>query len=127
MSGTDGLLDAALRYAELGYPVFPCAPGDGTPLTEHGFLDATTDAGPIEGWWARHPLANVAIAAAELLVVDVDPRDDGGDNPWLQDDPEKLLALAAAPTARTPRGGRHHVFRRPLPKPWRCSVGKLAP
>ena len=37
------LYEAALRYAELGYPVFPCAPGTKTPLTEHGHLDATTD------------------------------------------------------------------------------------
>ena len=31
------LLANALRYAELGYPVLPCAPGGKTPLTEHGF------------------------------------------------------------------------------------------
>ena len=37
------LHDAAIKYAELGYRVFPCAPGTKIPLTEHGFKDGTTD------------------------------------------------------------------------------------
>ena len=41
------MLQAALRYAELGYPVFPCVPRGKAPATAHGFLDATTDAGQI--------------------------------------------------------------------------------
>ena len=39
------LLSAAIRYAELGYPVFPCAPCGKVPITVHGFKDATTDLG----------------------------------------------------------------------------------
>jgi hypothetical protein len=50
-------LDAALRYAELGYRVFPCVPGESHPLTEHGFLDATTDAVQIERWGTQQPNA----------------------------------------------------------------------
>ena len=34
---TEHLVDAALRYAELGYPVFPCVPGGKVPITPHGF------------------------------------------------------------------------------------------
>jgi hypothetical protein len=124
---TDMLLEAALRYAELGYPVFPCRPGGSQPLTEHGFHDATTDAAQIERWWARHAEANVAVAAGGLLVVDVDPLSGGAANPWLHDDPDKQLELAAAPTAVTPRAGRHHVFRKPAGKAWRCTAGRLAP
>ena len=47
------LLSAALRYAELGYPVFPCEPGTNRPATAHGFKDATTDPARIERWWAE--------------------------------------------------------------------------
>jgi len=119
--------DAALRYAELGYRVFPCAPGDSTPLTDHGFLDATTEVEQIERWWEQHPTANVAIAAGGLLVVDLDPAEGNAANPWLKDDPDKQLDLAAAPTAMTPRGGRHHVFRKPAGKGWRCTASRLAP
>src|SRR5690606_5053107 len=110
------LLNAARRYAELGYAVFPCAPGGSVPLTEHGFHGATTDPEQIEAWWNAHPSANVAIATGGLLVVDIDPLDGGAVNPWLREEPEKLLTLAAAPTAITPRGGRHHVFRKPSGK-----------
>lgn len=38
------LLEYALWYAELGYAVFPCAPGAKQPLTSKGLHDATTDA-----------------------------------------------------------------------------------
>jgi hypothetical protein len=116
-----------LRYAELGYPVFPCVPGDSKPLTEHGFQDATTDAHCLQQWWKRQPSANVALTAAGLLIIDLDPLAANEANPWLQNDPDKLLDLAAAPTALTPRGGRHYVFRKPAGKSWRCTASRLAP
>lgn len=117
------LLDAAVRYAELGYAVFPCAPGAKTPLTPRGFLDATTECDQIERWWAVHPTANVAIATAGLVVVDVD----GPHNPWLTDKPERALEMAAAPLSLTPGGGRHFLFRSPADKSYRCQAGRLAP
>ena len=117
------LLTAALRYAELGYAVFPCQPGGKTPLTNQGFHDASTDASQITAWWGLHPTANIAIATTGLLVIDVD----GAGNDWLADSPEKLLELAAAPISLTPNGGRHYVFRPPDGRTYRCHVGKLAP
>jgi hypothetical protein len=77
------LLAAALRYAGMGYRVFPCAPGGKHPLTGHGFHDATADPDQIERWWARHPSANVGIATEGLIVIDVD----GQANAWPGDDP----------------------------------------
>ncbi len=101
------LLDAALRYAELGYAVFPCRANQ--PLTPHGFHDATTDAAKVQAWWTRWPDANVAIAARGLLVVDIDPQAGA----WPHE-PERAAELAAAgAVSLTPRGGRHYVFRRP--------------
>lgn len=68
-------LDAAVRYARCGWPVFPCKPGSKEPATTHGFHDATTDAGRIERFWARRPDMNVAIATGgdgpDVLDVDV--------------------------------------------------------
>ncbi len=41
---SDAMLKAALAYAERGrWAVFPCKACGKKPLTEHGFLDATTD------------------------------------------------------------------------------------
>jgi len=115
------LQNAALRYAEMGYPVFPCVPGEKVPLTPHGFHDATTDAARIEAWWAAHPDANIGMPTAGLLVIDVD----GADNPW-PGDPEQALDLAQGAMSLTPRGGRHHIFRQPTGRTWSCTTGKLA-
>ncbi len=117
------LLTAALRYAEMGYRVFPCAPGAKSPLTDHGFLDATTDPDQIEGWWAQHPHANVGIPTEGLVVIDID----GEGNRWPGDDPDRMLDLAAGPMALTPRGGSHRLSRQPHGKHWRCTEGRLAP
>ena len=71
---TNNLLAAALWYADLGYPVFPCAPGDNKPITKHGFHNATTDPEQIERWWAERPNANIGIPTQGLLALDVDGR-----------------------------------------------------
>jgi len=117
------LLDAALAYADLGYAVFPCVPGKKRPLTPRGFHDATSDAAQIERWWAEHPGANVTIPTRGLIVIDVD----GAQNGWLSDDPERQLDLARAPISRTPRGGRHYIFRQPDGKRWGNTTGRIAP
>ena len=66
--------EAAHRYADHGWFVFPAAPGGKVPMTEHGYLDATTGHKQIQNWWRGEPNANVAIAtgAPGPDVVDVD-------------------------------------------------------
>jgi hypothetical protein len=117
------LLTAALRYADMGYRVFPCAPGGKNPLTEHGFHDATDDPEQIERWWTQSPSANIGLHTAGLIVLDID----GDGNRWPDGEPERMLDLAAGPMALTPRGGSHRVFRQPAGKGWRCTEGRLAP
>ncbi|MFO0903709.1 MAG: bifunctional DNA primase/polymerase [Pirellulales bacterium] len=117
-----GLLEAALRYAELGYPVFPCVGGRKAPLTPNGFHDATTIAEQIETWWQRHPTANIAIPTAGLVVIDVD----GPANAWLTDNPERLGDLLIGAVASTPGGGKHYIFRAPDGAAIRCRTGQIA-
>ena len=71
---TADLLAAALRYAAVGWPVFPCKPDSKEPATIHGFKDATTDPAVIEAWWRRRwrnqlaglpPAARPAAGAAQ--------------------------------------------------------------
>jgi len=119
----NGLIDAALCYADLGYRVFPCLPGRKQPLTKNGLHDATIDQEQIERWWQAHPNANVAIATDGLLVVDIDTKE----NRWLADDHEKLLDLTAGPMSLTANGGQQHFFRQPKDKHWRNTAGQLAP
>ena len=113
---------AALFYAELGYPVFPCVPGAKLPLTKNGFKDASTNLDQVEAWWIEHPTANVAIATEGLLLLDID----GAENPWLVGDP-RLADLSSGPVSRTPKGGFHHLFKQPVSRSWRSTAGKLAP
>lgn len=117
------LHEAALRYADLGYPVFPCASGTKHPLTEHGFHDASSDLDQIDRWWTLHPTANIGLATTGLVVIDVD----GRENPWLADQSERAAELAQGAVCTTPRGGRHYYFRQPEGDPIRCSAGRLAP
>ncbi len=120
---TNAKLHAALWYAELGYAVFPCAPGRKAPLTEHGLLEATTDADQIAAWWTQHPDANIAIRTDGLVVIDID----GEGNAWLAGEPDKLAELGAAPLSLTPRGGWHYFLRQPEGRAWRSTAGRLAP
>jgi hypothetical protein len=117
------LLSAALRYAELGFHVFRLAPMAKVPIRHsRGFLEATTHETIIRSWWTEQPQANIGIATAGLMVIDIDPG-----ATW-QDESENahLLAMAGA-VQRTPRDGKHYVFRRPEGRwrPWRISASAL--
>jgi len=122
LTTSERIRETALRYAELGYPVFPCAPGAKTPLTEHGHLDAATDPNQIETWWTERPSANVAIATGGLVVIDVD-----AESTWLTDAPKRAMELAVAPLSLTANDGRQYVFRQPPGKVWRNTTGRIAP
>ena len=117
------LLKAALRYADLGYRVFPCAPGRKTPITPNGFKDATTDTEQIETWWKDEPEANIGVATEGLVVIDIDTRG----NRWLADMPDRQAELAIGPLSLTANGGKQYVFRQPPNKAWRNTTGRLAP
>lgn len=109
-------LDAALRYAEIGWHVHPCG-DDKKPLTEHGLLDATTEEARIVSWWRRWPNAQVAISCgvSGLCVIDLDidlERKRDGITTWSRLKDEHGLDGCGL-VAITPRGGRHYVYMRP--------------
>ena len=98
----------ATYHSELGWPVFPCGARSKTPLTPHGFKDASDLADDVERWWQRWPDANIGIATGiSLWVLDVDPKNGGL---------ETLAALESAhepihaPMVRTGGGGFHFYF-----------------
>ncbi|MHB1430819.1 MAG: bifunctional DNA primase/polymerase [Streptosporangiaceae bacterium] len=111
--GENRALRAALVYARRGWPVFPCRPGEKTPATEHGFLNATTDTEQIAAWWKSAPQRNVAIAtgAPGPDVLDIDVRETGSGFAALNR--LKRAGLAGDPHAivRTPSGGIHLYFK----------------
>jgi hypothetical protein len=108
----DEPLNAALRYAAAGWPVFSCKPGLKEPATPHGFKDATTDPGQIRRWWTRCPAFNVAVATGapgpDALDVDVHP---GGSGFEAFNRLKRAgLLTGAKAIIRTPSGGLHVYF-----------------
>lgn len=117
------LLAAALRYASVGWPVFPCRPdnpdcahprgcGCKAPLTGHGFRDATADPAALRAWWQTWPSANVAIAtgAPGPDVLDVDVRPDGSGFAALNQLKRAGLLAGAVALVRTRSGGLHVYY-----------------
>lgn len=118
-------LQAALRMASAGIPVFParCFPNradpnkwDKEPLVKGWRQVATTDAVMIRDWWAAHPNAvpGVECGRAGLLVLDGD-RHGGPDGVSELD----VLArenggLPSGPVTETAGNGVHLFFRQPL-------------
>ncbi len=128
---TDTRLDHALRYADFGWPVFPCYSARSTgacscrlgssckhpakhPHTRHGLRDATIESRQIKRWWNKWPDANVGIRTgtdSDLLVIDVDVAHGGPDS--LRSVLRRLGTLPEHPVAKTGGGGCHLLFQHP--------------
>lgn len=120
------LIDAAVRYAETGWPVFPCHPTGHQPLVNKGFYAATTDVDTVRGWWSRWPDAAIALRTGEdagVFVVDVDPRH-GGDI-FLAELEAEHGALPDTVECQTGGGGRHIYLNWPG-QHVKCSTGQIA-
>jgi putative DNA primase/helicase len=78
---TNAVRDAAMAYAERGWPIFPLRARSKVPLTLHGFKDATTDERTILRWFERWPNANLGVACGEPgpTVLDIDDPGAAGD------------------------------------------------
>lgn len=104
---------ASHKFADAGWPVFPCLPGDKRPATEHGFLDASTDHRQIQRWWRAEPQANVAVATGKPGpdVLDVDVHKDGTGFPAFNQLKREGLVPEPMAVIRTPSGGAHFYYR----------------
>ncbi|WP_371170686.1 bifunctional DNA primase/polymerase [Aliiroseovarius sp. 2305UL8-7] len=100
--------DAALYYASLGWPVFPCIPNEKRPLTTNGFKAATTDPATINSWWEKSPNANIGLALDAAGLVAFDPDLYKPDCEW-----ETFIRDRQLPetlTQSTASGGKHFIF-----------------
>jgi len=122
------LLAAALGYAQKGKAVFPCKPGKKTPLTEHGFKDATTDEAQIRKWWTENPQAWIGMPTGEannLFVIDVDVKNGAPGLESLAALEEEHGKLPDTLTQTTASGGIHYLFEYPKHVKLGISAGKL--
>lgn len=118
------MVDYALKYAEMGFDVFPVKPHDKTPLVKWAD-EASHDAAKVKALWAAHPDANIGIATGKrsgIFVLDIDAGH-GGEQSLLQ-----LMIdwgkLPVTPISKTGGGGRHFIFSHPGVEV-RNSAGKL--
>ena len=123
------LMEAALRYAAAGIPVFPLhwVKQDGTcscrmgamcqakgkhPRIKNWSEEATTDATKVKEWWDKTPNANIGIPMGEktgLVALDVDTRHHGEESLAILMDENELLPPTI--TATTGGGGKHYIFK----------------
>lgn len=109
----------ALRYATLGFAVFPLAALSKMPAISkskggRGCNDATTDIEQIERWWKEYPKANVGLATgpvSKCWVLDVDPETSPDGAAWLAAKEVEFGPLPVTPEAKTLKGGRHLLFK----------------
>ncbi len=107
------LAEAALTYAQHGWPVFPLhgkLPYAGT----HGSKDATTDQEYLHALWTLRPSANIGLATGEVsgvIVLDIDPRNGGYFS--LKELQQRYGDLPQTRTSRTAHGGLHKFFAYP--------------
>ncbi|MFA5186671.1 MAG: bifunctional DNA primase/polymerase [Patescibacteria group bacterium] len=114
------LLEYALKYAALGWKVFPCLPHQKVPACAHGVKDATTDERQIREWWGKNPSFNIAVACgleSGVYVIDVDVQESSGIDGW-----ESISRFAGGGNVlpdtvmqHTPRGGAHFFFSASIP------------
>lgn len=119
--------DAAVELAALGLPVFPCAPGRKSPLTRHGFHDASTSTRRVAQWFARWPGANLAVATggAGIDVLDIDAHASGNGFDVLERARRAGLTDGWAMIVRTPSGGLHFYYPAAPDRPQRSwSAGR---
>jgi hypothetical protein len=119
------MIDAALKWLDRGFPVFPIVPRGKKPLgalVPHGLKEASRDHAVIRDWWRREPKANIGIVTGRgHFVLDLD---DAGAVSWFTNACGRHGGAPKTLTVKTSRG--LHVF-------FACaaevtnSAGRLAP
>src|SRR5260221_5203118 len=112
------IVDAAIAYAQIGWPVFPLhgkkpfeyiCPGQ----RSHGYKDATTDEETIHAYWTYHKGATIGLATGEvagIIVLDIDPPPGYYSLKKLQ---KMYGSLPDTRRARTGNNGLHFFFEDP--------------
>jgi hypothetical protein len=111
---TNPIMDAAIEYANRGWPVFPCNPSTKQPYTAKGFNDSSTDVNQICDWWTRHPSAMIGVptgAASGFWALDIDVKPDANGATALAKLEATNGILPTTPMVSTPSCGTHYYFK----------------
>jgi putative DNA primase/helicase len=129
------MLTNALKYASLGWKVFPlrhirngvcsCYKGNecGNPgkhpeydkdLLPNGLKNASNDLNLIRQWWEKWPNANIGVSTGPtsgIVVLDIDVKNGGYE--WLKEMAAKHGGIPHTVEATTGSGGKHFYFKYP--------------
>lgn len=117
-----------MRYLEWGWHIFPlhgvvdglCTCGDKTcgragkhPRTQNGHKDATSDRVKLTDWVSKYSHCNwaVSLEASGLVVIDVDPRNNGDEG--FAELVREVGKIPETLTNLTGGGGQHYFFTMP--------------
>lgn len=124
------MLDAALKYLEMEWPVFPVllTGTDKKPLVAwKRFQNELPTADEVRAWWTKWPNAGIGVATGKLagfFAVDLDRYKQNFNE-------EKALALIPdnlnTPTTQTLRGGNHLLLAMPEDFEVRNSASEIEP
>jgi len=110
MMSVNTALARALKLADCGFPVFPCA-ATKQPTCPHGFLDATRDPAAVRSLWRDHPGPLIGVPtgrATGIFVLDVDTAKHDTAVDWLE---RHAPYLPETRSHRTQSGGLHLLFK----------------
>lgn len=107
------IVDAALRYARMGWPVLPCAGKNPNVLGADWQRKATSDERTIQRWYSTLERAdNVGVlTGAKFFVLDIDKKHDGYAS--LDDLTREYGTLPDTLQQISGGGGRHYFFAIP--------------
>lgn len=106
------MIKHALKYASLGWKVFPIREGLKTPATTNGFKDATNNTDKIAQWFGNGQKYNIAIRTGResgFFSLDIDCKNGKNGFIWL----EAMGDLPHTVTQLTPSGGKQFFFKMP--------------
>jgi Bifunctional DNA primase/polymerase, N-terminal len=110
MMSVSTALARALKLAEWGLPVFPCAASK-RPTCPRGFLDASRDPNAIRALWRAHPGPLIGVptgAVTGIFVLDVDTAKHESAVEWFE---RVSPYLPKTRSHRTQSGGMHLLFK----------------
>jgi len=105
-------VDAIIRMAKRGRPVFPLQVGGKKPLVKWG-TDASTVEKQIRAWWTMHPDANVGMVTGKksgFFVLDIDVKKGVNGFESIAALESELGPLPRTLSIQTASGGRHLYF-----------------
>ncbi|OGY85091.1 MAG: hypothetical protein A3F54_02710 [Candidatus Kerfeldbacteria bacterium RIFCSPHIGHO2_12_FULL_48_17] len=130
-------LENILRFAGLGFYVFPCQANSKLPAIKEWPAQATRDVRKIRQWWTNgFKDCNFGIYTGKfgspdnkegLLVIDVDVKGEKKGNETVFDLELQGLNFPETFTQTTPSGGMHYVYRVPRSAEARSGTNILGP